>query len=182
MLPTDVAHAEQVEAAAAAAEHHLGPIDVWVNAAMVSVFSPVKDLEADEIARVTNVTYLGTVHGTLAALRRMLSRDQGTIVQVGSALAFRSIPLQAAYCGAKHAARGFTDALRCELRHDRSRVQVTSVHLPALNTPQFDWVRSRLPASRSRSLPSTNPKSPPTPSCGRPITRPASSRSAPPPS
>lgn len=145
VLPTDVADADQVDAAATAAEDALGPIDVWVNAAMVSVLSPVKELTASEIARVTDVTYLGTVHGTLAALRRMLPRDYGTIVQVGSALAYRSIPLQAAYCGAKHAARGFTDSLRCELLHEGSGVRVTSVHLPALNTPQFDWVRSRLP-------------------------------------
>jgi NADP-dependent 3-hydroxy acid dehydrogenase YdfG len=145
VFPTDVSDAGKVESAAESAERELGPIDVWVNGAMVSVFSPVKELEADEIARVTDVTYLGTVHGTLAALRRMLPRDHGTIVQVGSALAYRAIPLQAAYCAAKHAARGFTDSLRCELRHDRSRVRITNVHLPALNTPQFDWVRSRLP-------------------------------------
>jgi hypothetical protein len=112
---------------------------------MTSVLSPVHQLQADEVRRVTEVTYLGCVHGTLAALKRMRPRDRGTIVQVGSALAFRSIPLQAAYCGAKHAIEGFTDSLRTELLHDRSRLQVTSVHLPALNTPQFSWVRSRLP-------------------------------------
>src|SRR5947207_1444162 len=144
-LPTDVADAGQVEAAAERVERELGPIDVWVNNAMVSVFSPVKELRADEIRRVTEVTYLGVVHGTLAALRRMLPRDRGAIVQVGSALAYRGIPLQAAYCGAKHAIQGFTESLRCELLHDGSRVHVTMVQLPAMNTPQFDWVKSRLP-------------------------------------
>jgi NAD(P)-dependent dehydrogenase (short-subunit alcohol dehydrogenase family) len=126
-------------------EEAFGPIDIWINDAMVSVFSPVRDLTAEEVRRVTEVTYLGTVNGTLAALRRMLPRDRGTIVQIGSALAYRAIPLQAAYCGAKHAIQGFTEALRCELLHDRSRVHVTMVQLPALNTPQFGWVRSRLP-------------------------------------
>src|SRR5207248_6296959 len=105
----------------------------------------VKELAADEVRRVTEVTYLGVVYGTLAALKRMLPRDRGAIVQVGSALAYRGIPLQAAYCGAKHAIQGFTESLRCELLHDRSRVHVSMVHLPAMNTPQFDWVRSRLP-------------------------------------
>ncbi|MEW6296619.1 MAG: SDR family oxidoreductase [Thermodesulfobacteriota bacterium] len=145
VLPADVADADQVEAAAAAAEEHLGPIDVWVNNAMVSVFSPVKDMTAEEFKRVTEVTYLGYVYGTLAALKRLLPRDRGVIVQVGSALAYRGIPLQAAYCGAKHAIQGFVDSLRCELLHDRSRVRVTMVQLPALNTPQFGWVKSRLP-------------------------------------
>jgi len=144
-VPTDVADADAVEAAAEAIERELGPIDVWVNNAMTSVFSPVKAMRADEFRRVTEVTYLGCVHGTLAALRRMQPRDRGTIVQVGSALAYRSIPLQSAYCAAKHAIVGFTDSLRSELGHDRSRVHLTVVHLPALNTPQFDWVRSRLP-------------------------------------
>src|SRR5918998_4783507 len=145
VLPTDVADADAVEAAAAAVEQQLGPIDVWVNNAMVSVFSPVKEMTAEEYKRVTEVTYLGYVYGTLAALRRMLPRDSGVIIQVGSALAYRGIPLQAAYCGAKHAVAGFTDSLRSELFHDGSGVQVTMVQLPALNTPQFDWVRSRLP-------------------------------------
>ena len=145
VLPTDVAHAEQVEAAAERVERELGAIDVWVNNAMVSVFSPVKDLQADELKRVTDVTYLGVVYGTLAALKRMLPRDRGAIVQVGSALAYRGIPLQAAYCGAKHAIQGFTESLRCELLHDESRVHVTMVQLPAMNTPQFDWVKSRMP-------------------------------------
>jgi short-subunit dehydrogenase len=145
VLPADVADADQVEAAADRVERELGPIDVWVNNAMVSVFSPVKDLQADEIKRVTEVTYLGVVHGTLAALKRMLPRNRGTIVQVGSALAYRGIPLQAAYCGAKHAVQGFTESLRCELLHDSSDVHVAVVNLPAMNTPQFDWVKSRLP-------------------------------------
>src|SRR2546423_2043733 len=144
-LTADVADAEQVEAAAERVERELGPIDVWVNNAMVSVFSPVKALKADEVKRVTEVTYLGVVYGTLAALRRMLPRDRGTIVQVGSALAYRGIPLQAAYCGAKHAIQGFTESLRCELLHDDSGVHVAMVQLPAMNTPQFDWVKSRLP-------------------------------------
>ena len=144
-IPTDVADAEAVEQAARRVEAELGPIDVWVNNAMASVFSPVKETTADEFRRVTEVTYLGYVHGTLAALRRMLPRDQGVIVQVGSALAYRSIPLQAAYCAAKHAIVGFTISLRCELLHDKSQVQVTMVHLPAVNTPQFNWVKSRLP-------------------------------------
>jgi short-subunit dehydrogenase len=144
-IPTDVADPDAVESAAEWVESELGPIDAWVNNAMVSVFAPVRETTAAEIRRVTEVTYLGTVHGTLAALRRMLPRDSGVIVQVGSALAYRSIPLQAAYCAAKHAVAGFTDSLRSELLYDRSRVQVTMVQLPALNTPQFDWVRSRLP-------------------------------------
>jgi NAD(P)-dependent dehydrogenase (short-subunit alcohol dehydrogenase family) len=142
---TDVARADQVEAAAAAVEERFGPIDIWINNAMNSVFSPIKEMSADEFRRVTEVTYLGFVYGTLSALKRMLPRDRGVIVQVGSALAYRGIPLQAAYCGAKHAIQGFTDSLRCELLHDRSRVRVAEVHLPALNTPQFSWVKSRLP-------------------------------------
>jgi NAD(P)-dependent dehydrogenase (short-subunit alcohol dehydrogenase family) len=139
VLPTDVANADQVEAAAAAVEEAFGPIDIWVNDAMVTVFSPVKEMRPEEYLRVTEVTYLGYVYGTLAALRRMLPRDQGVIVQVGSALAYRSIPLQSAYCGAKAAIRGFTDSLRTELIHDGSHVRVTMVQMPALNTPQFDW-------------------------------------------
>ena len=144
-IVTDVADADQVESAAARIEEAFGPIDVWVNNAMVSVFSPFKEMTAAEFKRVTEVTYLGVVYGTMAALRRMLPRDRGTIVQVGSALAFRSIPLQAAYCGAKHAIAGFTDSVRTELIHDRSNVHLTMVQMPALNTPQFSWVRSRLP-------------------------------------
>src|SRR5690606_7827470 len=131
VLPTDVANADQVEAAAGAVEEAFGPIDAWINNAMVSVFSPVKDMTADEFRRVTEVTYLGTVHGTLSALRRMQPRDRGMIVQVGSALAYRGIPLQAAYCAAKHAIQGFTESLRCELIHDGSQVRLTMVQLPA---------------------------------------------------
>jgi len=145
VIPTDVADAAQVEAAAAATEQAFGPIDVWVNNAMTSVFSPIKEMTAEEFKRVTEVAYLGFVYGTLAAMRRMLPRDRGTIVQVGSALAYRSIPLQAAYCASKAAIRGFTDSLRCELLHDKSKVHVTMVQMPALNTPQFGWVKSRLP-------------------------------------
>jgi len=144
-LVVDVAQPDQVELAAAAVEEELGPIDVWVNNAMVSVFSPVKETTAEEFRRVTEVTYLGYVNGTLTALKRMLPRDRGTIVQVGSALAYRGIPLQAAYCGAKHAIQGFHDSLRAELIHDESNVRVTMVQMPALNTPQFGWVKSRLP-------------------------------------
>lgn len=145
IVPTDVAHADQVEAAAEQVEKEFGPIDVWINNAMASVFSPFKEMTPEEFRRVTEVTYLGTVYGTMAALKRMLPRDRGTIVQVGSALAYRSIPLQSAYCGAKHAIRGFTDSLRSELIHDQSNVHLTMVHLPAVNTPQFSWVKSRLP-------------------------------------
>jgi NADP-dependent 3-hydroxy acid dehydrogenase YdfG len=144
-ISVDVADAQGVEAAAQQIEAAFGPIDVWINNAMSSVFSTVSELKPDEVKRVTDVTYLGAVHGTLAALRRMKSRGCGTIVQVGSALAFRSIPLQAAYCAAKHALEGFTASLQTELLHEKSRVKVTSVHLPALNTPQFSWVKSRLP-------------------------------------
>jgi NAD(P)-dependent dehydrogenase (short-subunit alcohol dehydrogenase family) len=141
----DVANADQVEAAAVQIEAELGKIDIWINNAMVSVFSPVKEMTPEEFRRVTEVTFLGCVYGTLAALKRMLPRDCGTIVQVGSALAHRSIPLQSAYCAAKHAIQGFTESLRCELIHDKSNVRVTMVQLPALNTPQFGWVKSRLP-------------------------------------
>jgi NAD(P)-dependent dehydrogenase (short-subunit alcohol dehydrogenase family) len=145
IAPADVAVPEQVEAAAEAVEQRFGPIDIWINNAMVSVFSPIKQMRPEEFKRVTEVTYLGCVYGTLAALKRMLPRDRGVIVQVGSALAYRGIPLQAAYCGAKHAIQGFTDSLRCELLHDGSNVNVVEVHMPALNTPQFSWVKSRLP-------------------------------------
>jgi len=145
VVPVDVADPAAVAHAASVVEDRLGPIDVWVNNAMVSVLSPVAGLTAADVRRVTEVNYLGYVHGTLAALARMGPRDRGTIVQVGSALAHRAIPLQAAYCATKHAIEAFTESLRVELRHDGSRVRVTQVHLPALNTPQFDWVRSRLP-------------------------------------
>jgi short-subunit dehydrogenase len=144
VIPTDVADPEAIEKAAESVEAQLGPIDVWVNNAMASVFSPVKEMKPEEYKRVTEVTYLGVVYGTLAALQRMLPRNRGTIVQVGSALVYRSIPLQSAYCGAKHAIAGFTDSLRCELIHDRSKVRLTMVQMPALNTPQFGWVKSRL--------------------------------------
>jgi NAD(P)-dependent dehydrogenase (short-subunit alcohol dehydrogenase family) len=151
-IPTDVADAEAVEAAAQRTERELGPIDVWVNDAMTSVFGRFSKMSAEEFGRVTAVTYLGVVHGTMAALRRMQPRDAGTIVQVGSALAYRSIPLQSAYCGAKHAIVGFTDSLRSELIHDGSNVHLTVVHLPGLNTPQFRWTRSLLP-QRSQPVP-----------------------------
>ena len=144
-IPVDVANAEQVEAAAAQVEIDLGKIDIWINNAMVSVFSPINEMTPEEFRRVTEVTYLGCVYGTLAALKRMLPRNRGMIVQVGSALAYRGIPLQSAYCAAKHAVQGFCDSLRCELLHDKSGVRLTMVQLPALNTPQFGWVKSRLP-------------------------------------
>ncbi|PYR80094.1 MAG: short-chain dehydrogenase [Acidobacteria bacterium] len=150
VLQADVADANAVEQAAAALEEKFGPIDVWVNNAMASVFSPVVEMQPDEYRRVTEVTYLGIVHGTLAALRRMKPRNRGVIVQVGSALAYRGIPLQSAYCAAKHAVEGFCDSLRSELLHDGGEVHVTMVQLPALNTPQFDWVKSRL---RGRAQP-----------------------------
>ena len=145
VIPVDVANPEQVEAAAARVEIDLGKIDIWINNAMASVFSPIKEMTPEEFRRVTEVTYLGYVYGTLAALKRMLPRDRGVIVQVGSALAYRGIPLQSAYCAAKHAVQGFCDSLRCELLHDNSGVRLTMVQLPALNTPQFGWVKSRLP-------------------------------------
>jgi NAD(P)-dependent dehydrogenase (short-subunit alcohol dehydrogenase family) len=144
-IQADVADADAIEAAAQQIESELGPIDVWVNNAMASVFAPVHLVEPAEFRRVTEVTYLGTVYGTMAALRRMIPRDAGVIVQVGSALAHRAIPLQSAYCGAKHAIQGFTESLRTEIFHDRRKIGLTMVQLPALNTPQFDWVLSRLP-------------------------------------
>jgi short-subunit dehydrogenase len=145
VLPCDTAHPDEVEAAASRVEEELGPIDIWVNCAMVTIFAPALEIKPEEFKRSTEVTYLGFVWGTLAALRRMKPRDRGTIVQIGSALAYRSIPLQAPYCGAKHAMVGFTDSLRCELIHDKSNVHLTVVHLPAVNTPQFSWCRTRLP-------------------------------------
>jgi NAD(P)-dependent dehydrogenase (short-subunit alcohol dehydrogenase family) len=143
-IPTDVADAEQVAAAADRTEEEIGPIDVWVNVAFTSVFAPFSEVKAAEFARVTEVSYLGYVYGTMAALKHMRPRDSGTIVHVGSALAYRGIPLQSAYCGAKHAIQGFHESLRCELLHDRSNVRVTMVQMPAVNTPQFTWVLSRL--------------------------------------
>lgn len=145
ILPVDIADAEAVEAAAAETEAKLGPIDVWVNNAMNSVFSPVKEMTPQDYKRVTDVTYLGHVYGTLSALRRMLPRDRGTIIFVGSALAYRGIPLQSAYCGAKHAIEGFFDSLRTELMHDGSKVKISMVQLPAMNTTQFKFVKTRLP-------------------------------------
>jgi short-subunit dehydrogenase len=143
-LPLDVADAQAVAVAAERTEAELGPIDVWINNAMATVFSPASRLRPDEIVRVTEVAYLGTVYGTLAALEAMRRRNRGVIVQVGSALAFRGIPLQAAYCGAKHAIRGFTSSLRAELIHEKSKIRISEVHLPAVNTPQFDWARARI--------------------------------------
>ncbi|HEU4685347.1 MAG TPA: SDR family oxidoreductase [Nitrospira sp.] len=145
VIPTDVSDDRQVDAAAHRAEEQFGPIDVWVNNAMVSVLSPALEMTAEEYRRVTEVTYLGYVHGTLAALRRMVPRDRGVVVQIGSALAYRAIPLQSAYCGAKHAIQGFTESLRSELIHDGSRVRLTIVQLPAVNTPQFSWIKTRMP-------------------------------------
>jgi NAD(P)-dependent dehydrogenase (short-subunit alcohol dehydrogenase family) len=143
-LPVDVSDAEAVDKAASTVEQQLGPIDVWVNVAFTSVFAEFGDISADEFRRVTEVSYLGYVYGTKAALDRMTPRDRGVIVQVGSALAYRGIPLQTAYCGAKHAIQGFHEALRCELLHRKSNVHVTMVQMPAVNTPQFSWVLSRL--------------------------------------
>jgi short-subunit dehydrogenase len=144
VVPTDVSDFDQVEAAAARVEEVFGPIDVWVNNAMVTVFSRVRDIEAEEMKRVTDVTYLGTVWGTMVALKRMQARDAGTIVLVGSALAYRGIPLQGAYCGAKHAIQGFFESLRTELMNEGSNVKLTMVQLPGLNTPQFNWQRNKL--------------------------------------
>jgi NAD(P)-dependent dehydrogenase (short-subunit alcohol dehydrogenase family) len=143
-LPTDVADWQQVQDAAQRVEDELGPIDVWVNVAFSSVFARFMDISPEEYRRTTDVTYLGYVHGSRAALQCMLPRDRGAIVQVGSALAYRGIPLQTAYCGAKHAIQGFNEALRCELLHDRSGVHTTMVQLPAVNTPQFDWLLNKL--------------------------------------
>ncbi|MFF9092122.1 SDR family oxidoreductase [Streptomyces sp. NPDC014776] len=145
VVPVDMADAKAVDAAAQQVADTFGRIDVWVNNAFTGVFAPFTEISADEFRRVTEVTYLGYVFGTRAALRHMLPRDKGTVVQVGSALAYRGVPLQSAYCGAKHAIQGFTESLRCELLHDGSKVRTTMVQLPAVNTPQFDWVVDRLP-------------------------------------
>jgi NADP-dependent 3-hydroxy acid dehydrogenase YdfG len=142
---TDVSDDLQVDAAAERAEREFGPIDIWINNAMVSVLSPALQMTAADYRRVTEVTYLGYVYGTLAALRRMVPRDRGIVVQIGSALAYRAIPLQSAYCGAKHAIQGFTESLRSELIHDNSRVHLSIVQLPAVNTPQFSWIKTRMP-------------------------------------
>jgi short-subunit dehydrogenase len=152
VAPADVADAAGIERAAERIEAELGEIDVWTNVAFSNVFAEFKDLTPEEYTRITHVTYLGYVWGTMAALKRMLRRDRGTIVQVGSALAYRSIPLQAAYCGAKSAIRGFTDSIRCELLHQGSKVKITMAILPAVNTPQFSWCRSRL-ARKAQPVP-----------------------------
>ncbi|MDQ6730504.1 MAG: SDR family oxidoreductase, partial [Actinomycetota bacterium] len=144
-VPTDVADHEAVEVAAARVEEEFGPIDIWINDAMATVFARFVDIEPAEFKRATEVTYLGAVYGTMAALKRMITRDSGTIVQVGSALSYRAIPLQAAYCGSKFATRGFTDSIRTELLHDKSNVHITMVQLPGVNTTQFNWCRSKLP-------------------------------------
>jgi short-subunit dehydrogenase len=151
-VATDMADAEAVERAAERIEQALGPIDIWVNNAMATVFAPVRETSPAEFRRATEATYLGTVNGTMAALKRMAARNRGTIVQVGSALSYRAIPLQAAYCGAKYAIRGFTDSLRCELIHDRLKIHLTMVHLPAVNTPQFDWARNHM-SKRAQPVP-----------------------------
>ena len=144
-VPVDVADARAVEEAVARVEDELGPVDVWVNSAFTSVFAPFDQITPEEYQRATEVTYLGYVHCTMSVLRRMKERDRGVIVQVGSALAYRGVPLQTVYCGARHAVQGFHESLRCELLHDRSGVRVTMVQMPALNTPQFTWVLSKLP-------------------------------------
>jgi NAD(P)-dependent dehydrogenase (short-subunit alcohol dehydrogenase family) len=144
-LPTDVADPQQVEAAAEAVEREFGPIDVWVNDAMTTIFAPFTEITPEEYQRATEVTYLGFVWGTMSALKRMVPRDRGVVVQVGSALAYRSIPLQSVYCGAKAAIRGFTDSVRTELLHNSSNVRITMVQMPGLNTPQFDWCRNKMP-------------------------------------
>lgn len=144
VIPTDVAEFEQVEAAAERVERELGPIDIWVNNAMTTVFAPFTEIKPADYKRVTDVTYHGYVWGTMAALKYMRARNRGTIVQVGSALAYRAIPLQSAYCGAKHAIEGFTESVRTELIHDNSRVHITMVQMPAVNTPQFDWCATTL--------------------------------------
>ena len=144
IVALDVSDPNELDRAATTFEKELGPIDIWINNAMVSVFSPIKEMTPQEYRRVTEVTYLGVVYGTLAALKRMLPRDKGVIIQVGSALAYRGIPLQSAYCAAKHAVQGFHDSLLTELLHDKSHVKVSMIQLPALNTPQFDWARSRM--------------------------------------
>ena len=163
-IPTDVADADAVEAAATKVEAELGPIDVWVNVAMATVFAPVSKLTAQEVERGTRVTYLGQVHGMMAALSRMRVHNHGTIVNVGSALAYRSVPLQAIYCGAKAAIRGFTNSLRSEIIHDRLAVHLTTVDLPAVNTPQFDWAMNKMGVKAKPVAPIFEPEVPPAPS------------------
>lgn len=144
-IPTDVSNEEKVEKAAQIVEDKFGPIDIWINNATTTVFSPIIDITSVDYKRVTEVTYLGTVYGTMSALKRMYPRNKGTILQVGSALSYRAIPLQSAYCGAKHAIRAFTDSLRSELIHDKKNIYLTMVQLPALNTPQFSWSKTNIP-------------------------------------
>jgi short-subunit dehydrogenase len=158
VMPLDVAEAGAVFAAADRIASTLGPIDIWINDAMVTVFSPVWRMTPDEFRRVTEVTYLGFVHGTMAALRHMRPATRGTIIQIGSALAYRGIPLQSAYCGAKHAIRGFTDSLRSELRHEQSRINLMMLQLPAVNTPQFDWARAHMPRTPRPVAPVVEPE------------------------
>ena len=160
-LPTDVADPDAVESAAERVERQLGPIDIWINVAMATIYAPVHRISPAEYRRATEVTYLGNVYGTMAALKRMRPRNRGTIVQVGSALAYRAIPLQAPYCGAKFAIRGFTDSLRSELLHDRIDIHLTMVQMPALNTPQFDWGGTSCPSGPNRYRRSSSPRSRP---------------------
>ncbi len=160
VLPCDVADAKAVEESAERVEREFGPIDVWINDAMVSVFSPFLEMMPDEFHRVTEVTYLGQVYGTFAALKRMVPRDRGVVIQVGSALAYRGIPLQSAYCGAKHAIQGFTESVRTELMHRGSKVRLTMVQLPAVNTPQFAWTKSRMPRQAQPVPPIFQPEVP----------------------
>jgi len=158
IIPIDVSDAAQIEAAAARVEQELGPIDVWVNNAMVTLFSKAMDMTAEEYQRVTEVSYLGTVYGTLSALRRMRPRNRGAIIQVGSALAYRGIPIQSAYCAAKFAVRGFTDSVRVELMYEKSAIQLTMVQLAAFNTPQFEWARHRINAKPKPLAPIFQPE------------------------
>jgi NADP-dependent 3-hydroxy acid dehydrogenase YdfG len=158
VAPADVADASAVFAAADRIAAAFGRIDVWINDAMVTVFSPLRDMTPEEFRRVTEVSYLGFVHGTMAALRHMRPAGSGTIIQIGSALAYRGIPLQSAYCGAKHAIRGFTDSVRAELIHERSRIKLTMVQLPAVNTPQFDWARAHMPRTPRPVAPVVQPE------------------------
>lgn len=174
-LPTDVADHAAVVAAADETEAAFGPIDVWVNVAFTSVFAPFSEISAEEFKRVTEVTYLGYVHGTMAALAKMRPRDRGTIVQVGSALSQRSIPLQSAYCGAKHAVNGFTESVRCELLHEGSRVRITLVQMPAVNTRSSPGCCPGCPVIRNRCRRSTSPRSPPAACCTPPIIQGANS-------
>ena len=177
-LPIDVAIADDVEYAAARVEETFGAIDVWVNNAMATIFAPFAEITPEEFRRATEVTYLGYVHGTMAALKRMRPRNRGSIVQVGSALAYRAIPLQAPYCGAKFAIRGFTDSLRSELSHERSKVHITMVQMPALNTPHSTGAATSSPNARSPCRRSSSPRSRRAPSCSLPTRAGARSGSA----